>query len=376
MFPTPKRTQIANFRFHMYQFFLQIKQDILQGRLPVSFELSAELGAYVVQSELGDYDPRRHSPGYVSEFRFTSHQSAALESRVAELHRDLSGQTPSQAELNYLDRVKNLPLYGVDLHPVLGEDSIEYFLGLTPAGIVVLRNKIKVASYLCSGRGDKFSGGGRGSQMTRNPPSFTRTPSKRYQRRSEGGEEHPPQEEGGQEGFVRSSSRGGLEGVYSGSEMKSVSVPQPVSSMGYHPTRSDSPRSTRSAPWVTSTVTGPHQPRGLFSQSPRSVRSAGVHTFRHSSQRKKRSSSVESRSSNESKHCRRRRRSSRGKRGSDNESEHSRCSSRHRRRRHRSRAQCDGGSERGAPQGGSERGGTQRGSERGARIKASSEKQM
>lgn len=35
-----------------YQFFLQVKQDILQGRLPVSFELAAELGAYIVQCKL------------------------------------------------------------------------------------------------------------------------------------------------------------------------------------------------------------------------------------------------------------------------------------------------------------------------------------
>lgn len=32
-----------------YQLFLQIKHDVLQGRLPVSFELAAELGAFVVQ---------------------------------------------------------------------------------------------------------------------------------------------------------------------------------------------------------------------------------------------------------------------------------------------------------------------------------------
>lgn len=37
------------FLLHRYQFFLQVKQDILQGRLPVSFDLAAELGAYVVQ---------------------------------------------------------------------------------------------------------------------------------------------------------------------------------------------------------------------------------------------------------------------------------------------------------------------------------------
>ncbi|KAF4533036.1 hypothetical protein B566_EDAN000728 [Ephemera danica] len=32
-----------------YQFFLQVKQDILQARLPVTFDLAAELGSYVVQ---------------------------------------------------------------------------------------------------------------------------------------------------------------------------------------------------------------------------------------------------------------------------------------------------------------------------------------
>ncbi|XP_023319020.1 band 4.1-like protein 4 [Trichogramma pretiosum] len=130
-----------------YQFFLQVKQDILQGRLPVSFDLAAELGAYVVQSELGDYDPRRHSYGYVSEFRFLANQTSELEARIVELHKTLVGQLPSAAELNYLDKVKWLEMYGVDLHPVLGEDCVEYFLGLTPSGIILLRNKTKVGNY-------------------------------------------------------------------------------------------------------------------------------------------------------------------------------------------------------------------------------------
>ena len=39
----------THFVFFRYQFFLQVKQDILQGRLPVTFDLAAELGSYVVQ---------------------------------------------------------------------------------------------------------------------------------------------------------------------------------------------------------------------------------------------------------------------------------------------------------------------------------------
>ena len=55
--------------------------------------------------------------------------------------------TPAAAEMAYLERVKWLDMYGVDLHPVIGEDSIEYFLGLTPSGIIVLRNRGKVGNY-------------------------------------------------------------------------------------------------------------------------------------------------------------------------------------------------------------------------------------
>jgi len=32
-----------------YQFYLQLKQDVLQGRLPITFDLAAQLGAYNIQ---------------------------------------------------------------------------------------------------------------------------------------------------------------------------------------------------------------------------------------------------------------------------------------------------------------------------------------
>lgn len=102
-----------------YQFFLQIKQDILQSRLPVPHDWLAHLFAYAVQSELGDYDPRRHQPGYISEFCFVPNQTPQLEAGVAELHKSLAGQVPATAELNFLEKVKWIDLYGADLHPVL-----------------------------------------------------------------------------------------------------------------------------------------------------------------------------------------------------------------------------------------------------------------
>ena len=95
-------------------------------------------------AELGDYSPSRHSPGYVSEFRFHSAQTEEVEQAVEVAHGRLVGLVPSQAENRYLEKVKWLDMYGVDLHPVIGEDNIEYFLGLTPSGIIVLKNRNKV----------------------------------------------------------------------------------------------------------------------------------------------------------------------------------------------------------------------------------------
>uniref|UniRef100_A0A4W5MSJ9 Erythrocyte membrane protein band 4.1 like 4A n=1 Tax=Hucho hucho TaxID=62062 RepID=A0A4W5MSJ9_9TELE len=57
------------------------------------------------------------------------------------------GQVPSKAELNYLGIAKTLDMYGVDLHPVFGENQSEYFLGLTPIGVVVYKNKTQVGKY-------------------------------------------------------------------------------------------------------------------------------------------------------------------------------------------------------------------------------------
>ncbi len=108
-----------------------MKRDVLQGRLPLPFDVSSELAALAVQckaecfvvriqdamkvvgeswvdtglcswhshfsaasvsisAELGDYDPKRHSQGYISEFRFVPNQTEEFEQRVMFIHRTMT----------------------------------------------------------------------------------------------------------------------------------------------------------------------------------------------------------------------------------------------------------------------------------------------
>src|SRR4029434_2071676 len=48
------------FSLYRYYLCLQLRDDILSGRLPCSFVTHALLGSYAVQAELGDYDHDEH----------------------------------------------------------------------------------------------------------------------------------------------------------------------------------------------------------------------------------------------------------------------------------------------------------------------------
>ncbi|KAK2914630.1 hypothetical protein Q8A73_005224 [Channa argus] len=130
-----------------YYLCLQLRDDMLSGRLPCSFVTHALLGSYTVQAELGDYDQEEHGPDYVSDFRFAPNQTRELEERVMELHRNYKGMTPAEAEINFLENAKKLSMYGVDLHHAKDSEGIEIMLGVCANGLLIYRDRLRINRF-------------------------------------------------------------------------------------------------------------------------------------------------------------------------------------------------------------------------------------
>uniref|UniRef100_A0A7N6BFR0 FERM domain-containing protein n=1 Tax=Anabas testudineus TaxID=64144 RepID=A0A7N6BFR0_ANATE len=130
-----------------YYLCLQLRDDMLSGRLPCSFVTHALLGSYTVQAELGDYDQDDHGSDYVNDFRFAPNQTRELEERVMELHRTYKGMTPAEAEINFLENAKKLSMYGVDLHHAKDSEGIEIMLGVCANGLLIYRDRLRINRF-------------------------------------------------------------------------------------------------------------------------------------------------------------------------------------------------------------------------------------
>lgn len=126
---------------------LQVRRDILSGRLPCSFVTHALLGSYMVQSDFGDYDPQIHPPNYLNHLQFSPQQSQELELKVAELHQQHKGQTSAEADLHYLENARKLAMYGVDLHPAKDTAGIDILMGVCASGLLVYRDRLRINRF-------------------------------------------------------------------------------------------------------------------------------------------------------------------------------------------------------------------------------------
>ncbi|XP_061877300.1 band 4.1-like protein 3a isoform X4 [Entelurus aequoreus] len=160
-FYPPNPTQLSE-DISRYFLCLQLRQDIVSGRLPCSFATHTVLGSYTIQSELGDYDPDECGSDYVSELCFAPNQSKQMEEKIMELHKSYRGMTPAEAEMLFLENVKKLSMYGVDLHharmvgtrfdclssgPSEDSEGVAIMLGVCSSGLLVYRDRLRINRF-------------------------------------------------------------------------------------------------------------------------------------------------------------------------------------------------------------------------------------
>ncbi|XP_057188935.1 band 4.1-like protein 3b isoform X6 [Triplophysa rosa] len=160
-FYTPDPAQLSE-DITRYFLCLQLRDDVLSGRLPCSFATQALLGSYTLQAELGDHDSDVQGSGYVSDVRLAPNQTKELEEKVMELHRSYRGMTPAEAEMLFLENAKKLSMYGVDLHhaKLVGRllelfaalqekdsEGVEIMLGVCSSGLLIYRDKLRINRF-------------------------------------------------------------------------------------------------------------------------------------------------------------------------------------------------------------------------------------
>uniref|UniRef100_A0AAR2K8J2 Protein 4.1 n=1 Tax=Pygocentrus nattereri TaxID=42514 RepID=A0AAR2K8J2_PYGNA len=130
-----------------YYLCLQLRKDIMSSRLPCSFVTLALLGSYVLQSELGEYDPEIHSTDYAKDLKLIPNQTKELEDKVMELHRTYKAMSPAQADMMFLENAKKLSMYGVDLHQAKDLDGVDIMLGVCSSGLMVYKDKLRINRF-------------------------------------------------------------------------------------------------------------------------------------------------------------------------------------------------------------------------------------
>ncbi|XP_032620479.1 tyrosine-protein phosphatase non-receptor type 3 isoform X2 [Chelonoidis abingdonii] len=142
--PDPNTLQQEQTR---HLFFLQLKADILEGRLLCPLNSAVVLASYSIQSQFGDRNSSVHHSGYLSNYRFIPDQNEDFVAKVESLHEQHSGLKQSEAESCYINIARTLEFYGVELHSGRDLHNLDLMIGIASGGIAVYRKFICTSFY-------------------------------------------------------------------------------------------------------------------------------------------------------------------------------------------------------------------------------------
>ncbi|XP_066533998.1 tyrosine-protein phosphatase non-receptor type 14-like [Hoplias malabaricus] len=126
-----------------YQYYLQVKKDILDGRLHCTVEQGIRLAGLAVQADFGDYT-HYLSQDFLREYVLFpvnwSHVDEVLEEwtqKVAEEHKSHYRMLPGEAELLYIKEAEKLDGFGQESFAAKDNYTNDIFIGVSFIGVFV-----------------------------------------------------------------------------------------------------------------------------------------------------------------------------------------------------------------------------------------------
>ncbi|XP_004376707.1 tyrosine-protein phosphatase non-receptor type 21 [Trichechus manatus latirostris] len=126
-----------------YQYYLQLKKDILEGNIPCTLEQAIQLAGLAVQADFGDFD-QYESQDFLQKFALFPvgwlQDEKVLEEatqKVASLHQKHRGLTAPDAEMLYMQEVERMDGYGEESYPAKDSQGSDISVGACLEGIFV-----------------------------------------------------------------------------------------------------------------------------------------------------------------------------------------------------------------------------------------------
>ncbi|XP_041696613.2 FERM, ARHGEF and pleckstrin domain-containing protein 2 isoform X2 [Coregonus clupeaformis] len=128
-----------------YLLSLQMKRDLIDGRLSCTENTAALLASHLLQSEIGDYDDVADRD-FLKLNKLLPNQER-IQERIIELHRRHLGQTPADSDFQVLEIARKLEMYGVRFHPAADREGTKINLSVAHIGLQVFQGNTKINTF-------------------------------------------------------------------------------------------------------------------------------------------------------------------------------------------------------------------------------------
>ncbi|XP_014778688.1 tyrosine-protein phosphatase non-receptor type 14 [Octopus bimaculoides] len=125
-----------------YNYFLQLKSDVLDSRISCSSEQAIRLAAYYLQAELGHHDSEQHTVEMFRDVQILPKHMTKDDSITTDLlqdvlflHNSLIGLHPMVAVIHYIKLAQTLDGYGMEYYTAKDDSGKELYLGTSNNGI-------------------------------------------------------------------------------------------------------------------------------------------------------------------------------------------------------------------------------------------------